>query len=236
MLALLMAIATAGAVESPSSVSAELLAPDLKTLLTHAERLEGYVSAASATGDALGRVQNRWLDGDGDRCESDADRSLAARARVLGSAQRDMLQSARSELARVQVMAASPTVAPLVDAELRRRVQEADAALDSLVAGWTAAAAWQQRFVEPALIGCEVSLTVGPGLAATTPMAAGEGEPVALLSLHGGLVCSDSLAGRRRSGGVVVVPDGLACYDMVVCDCEPLPVTHAEVLGPGRTQ
>lgn len=164
---------------------------------------------------------------------------LGARSRELGRAFRDAVQSARVQGRRVENLTVEQTVQPLLDPETNHRVLKLLARVDDLVRSYPEAASWQENYVEPLLKGCEPALVPVAGIPDAAPAAAkdfDEAAPmagrksrlIAILAFGGGWLCP----GAVPAAGVMLV-SGEVCYsDSESCDCEPVVVSPATVLGP----
>jgi hypothetical protein len=139
---------------------------------------------------------------------------------------------------RVENLIVEPTVAPLLDPETNHRVITLLARVDDLVRGYPEAASWQERYIEPLLSGCDLVLAPGPGIPDAAPAAlrdsntgiggARKAKLVAVLAFGGGFLCP----GAVPAAGVMLV-SGAICYSASEsCDCEPVSVSPATVLGP----
>ncbi len=163
---------------------------------------------------------------------------LGARSREFGRSYRDAVQSARVQGRRVENLTVEPTVQPLMDPETNHRVLKLLARVDDLVRGYPEAASWQERYVEPLVKGCELTLAPAPGLSDGAPPAlkdpgfttagARGAKLVAVLAFGGGYLCP----GAVPAAGVMLV-SGAICYSASeTCACEPVSVSPATVLGP----
>lgn len=214
---------------------ATLLAPTPADLAEGSRLLERRLAEAEALGEAVARLQNAWVSGGAvsrKGCTATDDLSLAARQLAFGAAWRDAAQAARAQLDRVLHMAASPTVAPLIDALDNERVGSLQAKVAQSTALYAEASAWQARVVGPAVVRCALALVPAAGLSQDELRAAGEARPaVAVSAVGGGRLCPLDVP---ADGRVVVLLDGRACYGASTCGCAPAPVLPGEVLGPGR--
>jgi len=163
---------------------------------------------------------------------------LGARSRELGRAFRDAVQSTRVQGRRIENLTVEPTVQPLLDPETNHRVLSLLARVDDLVRSYPEAASWQEHYVEPLLAGCEPALVPAAGIADAAPAAAKDGgaagsparksKLIAILAFGGGWLCP----GAVPAAGVMLV-SGEICYSASeTCDCEPVEVSPATVLGP----
>lgn len=164
---------------------------------------------------------------------------LGARSRDFGRAFRDAVQSTRVQGRRVENLTVEQTVQPLLDPETNHRVLKLLAKVDTLVRSYPEAASWQARYVEPLLKGCEPALVPVAGIPDAAPAAAKDANAVvpgadrkarliAILAFGGGWLCP----GAVPAAGVMLV-SGEICYSASEsCDCEPVAVSPATVLGP----
>jgi hypothetical protein len=219
----------AGANDGPAA-----LAPGPAELLAEVTELERRVEAAEAALSALRRVHNALavqLQRGLDPCVDGAAASLLARTPALGALARDRVQAAQAERARVGVIAEAPTVRALVDGELRMAVEGLHARVEAGGQGYQELVAWQERFLSP-WGGCPVTLSVAPGLSQPSPRPPAERTArVAILGVGGGHVCP----GGEIADGRALLVLGAACWSPGPCDCAPLPVEPAAVLGPPPT-
>lgn len=135
--------------------------------------LESRLARADAVHEALGLVQNALAESagfDGPIACDPAVASLIARARVFGQAHRDAAQSSRVSHQRVQAVAESATVAPLVVGTRARALADLAERADHEVARQRQAAAWQWIYIEqrPGIERCTTPLTETPGLQSPT--------------------------------------------------------------------
>ncbi len=211
------------------------LAPGPQELDAAMAGMEARLEKMEAVDAALGRVQGVWGESlaagnKPDPCADPAAASLVARSRVLGGAYRDAVQSSRAQLVRLEHLWAAPTVSPLLDDDdlsradgLRRTVAE-----HTLI--WLEAAAWQDRYLEPAARKCDVTLAKADGIAYPGARAVEEKPAaVAIVAIGGGTVCPANLP---ADGRVVLAPGGMACLGTATCSCTPVAVLPAAVLGP----
>jgi len=209
------------------------IAPGPLELAAALSGVEARLVRAETVGEAAERLQNQWgaLRGAGANapCETHADASaLAARILVFGPSWRDDVQAVRAELARLEYLVAAPTVVPLLDPETWARVDAARARTAREVAGYSAFAAWHQRYFLTTARGCDLGLGPAAGISNAAPAAPEELDgPVAVIGLGGGVVCP---AGAPADGRVVVLPARVACMGASDCTCEPLPVDPGAVL------
>ena len=164
---------------------------------------------------------------------------LGARSREFGRAFRDAVQSTRVQGRRVENLTVEQTVQPLLDPETNHRVLKLLAHVDNLVRSYPEAASWQERYVEPLLKGCDPALVPSAGIPDAAPAAAKDfddaaptsgGKPrlIAIIAFGGGWLCP----GAVPAAGVMLV-SGEICYSASEsCDCEPVAVSPATVLGP----
>ena len=228
-IALAALLANAGA--EPVEVPAQL-APGPDALLASLERAEQLLEESRAIGHATTRLQNAF---GADRasgtvtCTMQATLSYGARAQVFGQAHRDRVQSASAEVDRLERLAAAPTVAPVVDAQLSARVSSARDRVDAEVRSVRVHAAWHERYILPRLLECRPPLRPAVGLAPWSPFEADGEQPVAVVGTRGGVICP---SGARANGQVVVLEDSAACWDRDDrCYCRPEPVLDGAVLG-----
>lgn len=226
-------------------IDPSILAPGLVQANEAVTRLERLTDEATAIGTALFRVQNEFGEKRATQkelpdCKTAWMLDLGARSREFGRAYRDAVQSARVQSRRVEELTVEPTVQPLIDPETNHKVLTLLARVDDLVRRYPEAAAWQERYVEPVLSGCEGTLAPAPGFPDPAPDAAPEpglgpavGQPrksplIAVLAVGGGFLCP----GAVPAAGVMLV-SGSICYSASdSCDCEPATVSPATVLGP----
>lgn len=260
--ALVVALALPGVVSTPGraaardGIDASILAPGLVQADAAIDRLERLVDEAEAIGTALFRVHNEFGEhraaiaaaaGSGSSeasaaatpadCTTPWLLDLGARSREFGRAFRDAVQSARVQGRRVENLTVEATVQPLIDPETNHRVLSLLARVDSLVRSYPEAASWQERYVEPKLLGCEPALVAAPGIEDPAPEAIADDRApsrprkarlTAVLAFGGGWLCP----GAVPAAGVMLVA-GEICYSASeICDCEPAAVSPATVLGP----
>lgn len=203
--------------------------PDLASFRDRLTRAEELGTQAKRVGSVTARIQNllterittRQL-----RCDEET-ASLIARERHLGHAYRDLLQAWRVEVMRLQEERQSPTVFPLVLDQDQERLQELVASLNQQLSFWGSLTTWQQTRIEPWVAVCPAALRPAEGLG---PWRTWDGapEPVVVIGVGVGRICpNDVLA----DGAVVLVEEGKACWAERQCDCTPVPVGDAAVLG-----
>jgi hypothetical protein len=212
-----------------------LVAPGPTELRDADTAMSARLNEGRALSVAVSRIQNRWAEralrgAPVLACDDAEARSLTARSRALGAAWRDAVQSSRVQLARMESLWTSSTVAPLLDEADLRRADEVRLAVADASRRLGEAHAWQERVIDPAMRGCEVHLEGAPGLPSPSPQAADDrGVAVAVFALGGGLVCP---VGAPADGRVVVVPDGQACLGTSDCfSCTPEDMLPGVVLG-----
>lgn len=128
-----------------------LLAPRIEDLDRSMTRVAEILVEAQVQVSRLAEAQNAWVE-DGcvsRRCGLDRGVALVVESRDAGHRARDLIQSARAELARAQRAAAFEAVQPLLDKERRRRLAELATRIDEDVRAWSARSAWQAHYVEP---------------------------------------------------------------------------------------
>jgi hypothetical protein len=241
----LVALAPSARAEGPL-VDSSLLAPRLADLDSALKRLETLLADSQALAASLYRIHNnvaanRVAETRTPSCRDNAwIVDLGARSRAIGPVLRDVLQSARAQAHRVEVMLQEPTVEPLADATVTFRTAEAFARVRRLEVGYREMRAWQKSYVEPLLGGCDVTLAAAPGLTRPGP----EAQPpeyalddpawarsgrVAVVTAGKGWVCPQRIA----TPGVAVLEPAQACWSPDdQCTCDPEPVLPAAVLGP----
>ena len=166
-------IGSATAAAEPSAPGAQVqvgpsrLAPTWQEFREASRRLEQLLEETGAVATALFRTQNHYVErrvADGrPRCDQAWVGEIAARARLFGHALRDAAQSCRMQMARVERLTQSPTVAPLIDARMRTRVDELLGSVDRFDTMYREAAAWQARVMEPVAHRCEPLLQPADG-------------------------------------------------------------------------
>ncbi|HYC55773.1 MAG TPA: hypothetical protein VEL28_12640 [Candidatus Binatia bacterium] len=229
--------------ELSDGIDPSILAPGLAQTTEAIEKLEKLTDEAAAIATAIFRVQNEFgekrlsLLGASPTCEMPWVNDLGERARELGRAFRDAVQSARVQAQRVESLTVQPTVRPLLDAETNHRVLELLGRVDELSRSYPESASWHERYIEPAVRGCPLALvpTYGIPPAAAVAVDGTDGASprkkealVAILAFGGGFLCP----GAVPAAGVMLVR-GKVCYsDSEACSCEPVEVDPATVLGP----
>jgi hypothetical protein len=216
-------------------VHGALLAPGPKELERAMTSMYEDMARTDAIGTALGGIHGGFAERLVAKqtplpCEEREAGLLVARARALGATYRDAVQSRRADLARLERLWASPTVAPLLDdddlsaaADLRLQVHRHTLA-------WLEMSAWQARHVEPLARRCAPELSVTAGVGYAGPVAVGETtEWTAVFGVGGGFVCPGA---HPADGQVVLLPGSLACYGTSECTCTLVPVLPAAVIGP----
>lgn len=247
VLAALLAVSQPATADLSDGVDPTILAPGLVQASKAVDRLAQLVDEAEAIGTALFRVHNRFGENraaagagegkDGPSCESPWVIDLGARARELGRAFRDAVQSARMQARRVEDLILEPTVRPLLDASTNHRVVTLLARVDGLTRRYPEASTWHERYVEALARSCALALAPAPGIPDPAPRALdGDVETaapakrslVAVLAVGGGWLCP----GAVPAAGVMLVA-GAVCYSASeTCACEPVEVSPATVLGP----
>lgn len=205
-----------------------LLAPGPQELRAQVATLRRHLDDADAVGHAESRIHNALAQGALPQgptalCADDASRSLLARSRVFGRAYRDLVQTTRSDAGRLRRLLAEPTLEPILRREQRATADALLARVDEHVRRYRELAAWQARYLEPALQRCRPELAAGQGLP-------GERSPrTAVTGVGGGRICP---ANQPADGRVVVLDAPRACYGVDDCTCTPTPVDPGAVLGP----
>lgn len=122
--------------------------PDLQDRLKRAEALLGESRQAAAE---LARLQHLWATADcaARGCDNQLRRDLIDATRMLGQQARHALQSTRAETRVAWALAGRPTVGPLIDPRTRDRLEHLDLGVAHAVGRWSAAAAWNARYIEP---------------------------------------------------------------------------------------
>jgi hypothetical protein len=220
-----------------SSSDPALLAPGPEELDAAFTRTEWLLQRSAAIERALARLHNRWAEANANGppknpCEDADAKSIAARARALGGALRDSVQSARAQKKRLERVYVSPTVAAIIDAKAKRRHDRLIEQVAHAQTRYAELRAWHHNEVERAVKRCKnaVSLTPTAGIASSVPCAGDECTgPVAIIGVGGGRICP---ANVLADGTVVVVVEGQACYGDETCSCVPTPVLPGAVLGP----
>jgi hypothetical protein len=205
-----------------------LLAPGPRELREQMITLRGRLEEADAVGRAEARIHNALAQGQLPRgaaalCEDPAGRSLLARSRVFGSAYRDLVQIVRADAGRLRRLIAEPTLEPILRREQREHADALLARVDEHVRRYRELAAWQARYLEPAIRRCKPELVTAPGLPGERQ------QRTAVAGVGGGKICP---GGQPADGSVVVLEDPRACHGATDCNCAPMPVTPGAVLGP----
>jgi hypothetical protein len=263
---LLLAAATPSPGAGTDGIEPSILAPGLVQANEAVDRLSRLIDEADAIGTALFRIHNEFGGSRSAMAAAAAaaktapppkDKSkeplpkpkaepdcttpwlldLGARSREFGRSYRDAVQSVRVQGRRVENLTVEPTVQPLLDAETNHRILKLLTRVDDLVRNYPEAASWQERYVEPLLEGCELTLAPAPGIPDAAPVAlrdpgagatAARPKLVAVLAFGGGFLCP----GAVPAAGVMLV-SGAICYSASeTCSCEPVSVSPATVLGP----
>lgn len=217
-------------------VAPSLLAPGPQDLVETAARAERLVGEAEATGTAVARLQNRLGElfasgAKAEKCEESAGvLSLALRAEILAVHHRDTVQSARTQSERLRRLLEAPTVMPLISEQRRGDLENLRRRAELQVKHHLEMAAWQRRHASKLLERCKPALLAAPGVATAAPRGAAEGSrATALLGVGAGFLCPMGVPANR---GVVIAPDGYACYGAAECTCTPAAVLPGAVLGP----
>lgn len=201
------------------------LAPGPVELSEALKSLDERLDQAEAIGQALARVHNEVADkglrSGTPACDAPVV-AVAARSVPLGLALRDATQSARAQATRLSRIAEAPTAAPVAEGPLAEPIAADLARVEVLEKRWAEVSAWQASYLNPLLRKCKPALTPGEGLGEATQGA------VAVLAVGGRRVCPMDLPAE----GVVLAPEGKACVGDAGCDCKPLAVLPAAVLGP----
>jgi hypothetical protein len=208
------------------------LSPSAGEFADAVDELARRVRRATASGDALARLQNalakrtglRWFD-----CSDPSVASVVGRSRLFGAGDRDIVQGLRVQSARVTRMADSPTIAPLLSSTLGARARDLTAVAGGLVERHLEAAAWQARYVQRRTGRCRWEPSPEPGVPDAFPELAD--SPVAVYALAEGVICP---GGEALPGGLLLVSAGLACVGEVTCDCVPAPVLPGAIIGLPR--
>lgn len=198
---------------------AMLLAPGPGELVEAEAELEVRVLQAEAIGRATGRLQNATVHEE-DPCA----KGFLKRAIAFATAWRDAAQRARVQADRTVMIAASPTLTPLVDEARTAQIETLRARAERQAVAWLEFDQLQRR----SKVRCEGPLQPALGLSDPTPRALGEeGAPIAIWVLQGTLC-----PGARDRTGVAVVR-GPVCVDLdPACACEPIEVQPGAVLAP----
>lgn len=202
--------------------------PDLASFRDRLERAEELGTHTRRVGSVTARIQNMLTDRIMTRqlrCD-DETASLIARERHLGHAFRDLLQAWRSEVVRLQEERQSPTVSPLVMEGDQERLQELVVSLNQQLSFWGSLTSWQQSRIEPWVAVCPSALRPVEGL---PPWRTWDGapEPIVVIGVGAGRICPND----EPADGAVLLVDGEACWAETDCDCTPVPVGDAAVLG-----
>ncbi|HYB98764.1 MAG TPA: hypothetical protein VEC57_06470 [Candidatus Limnocylindrales bacterium] len=230
--------------ELSDGIDPSILAPGLVQASEAIARLEKLTDEAEAIATAIFRVQNEFgerrlsLAGASPSCEMPWVNDLGERARELGRAFRDAVQSARVQAQRVEALTVQPTVRPLLDAETNHKVLDLLARVDDLSRSYPESASWHERYIEPSIRGCPLALVPTYGIPPAAASAATDEDAgaaarkpaplVAILAFGGGFLCP----GAVPAAGVMLVR-GKVCYsESESCSCEPVEVDPATVLGP----
>ncbi|WP_373048302.1 hypothetical protein [Vulgatibacter sp.] len=211
-----------------SSLDPALLAPGPQELRAQVATLRRHLGEADAIGRAEARIHNQLAqgpvaEGSAALCASEESRSLLARSTAFGSAYRDRVQTVRADAVRLRRLVAEPTLQPILRREQREQADALLARVDDHVRRYREMAAWQARFLQPAIQRCKPALAAAPGIPGE------RGEGTAVIGIGGGKVCP---GGVPADGTVVVLPEPRACYGERDCSCAPMPVTAGAVLGP----
>jgi len=242
--AILSLLATAAHAELSDGIDPSILAPGLVQATEAIAKLEKLTDEAEAIGTAIFRVQNEFGEkrlsvGNAPTCEMPWVNDLGERARELGRAFRDAVQSARVQAQRVEALTVQPTVRPLLDAETNHHVLDLLARVDELSRAYPESASWHARYIQPSIRGCPLGLVPGYGIPAPAASSAGDAAAVvvdgrkvsplvAVIAFGGGFLCP----GAVPAAGVMLVR-GKVCYsEAESCSCEPVEVDPATVLGP----
>ncbi len=231
----------------------ELIAPSFEDARVAVEKLERLVTSADAVAVGLFRSHNRFaqrrqVETKRPRCDDRWAVDLTSRARVLGTALRDVAQAARAQAHRVERLLVAPTVRPLVDARMEFRALGLLDRVELLGRRYDESAAWHKRYLEESMRRCPTDLRPAPGLAGGALPAEGEEAPAAVAVILApappidadGDAVDVSVGGEAEwrvcppgavFGPVVVVEGGKACYGNAACNCETTMVLPAAVLG-----
>ena len=222
-----------------AGIDPALAAPKVSETASGVNILHNRLAVADALATALFRVQNnlailRSRSTQVPGCDHAEAIDLALRAESLGPALRDATQAARAQADRVGLLLAAPTVQPLLDAALHYRATTLLDHSDELQLSYLEAAAWQARYAKSLTRRCDAELKPADGLRAEPTWTVSTGDSstglVAVIALAGGWVCPGGFPGVGRP----VIVRSTACYGDVDCDCTPVPVLPAAVLGPRR--
>lgn len=202
--------------------------PDLASFRDRLARAEELGTHARRVGSVTARIQNILTDRIMTRqlrCD-DETASLIARERHLGHAYRDLLQAWRIEVLRLQEERQSPTISPLVMEHDQERLKELVVSLNQQLSFWGSLTSWQKSRIEPWVAVCRAPLRPSEGL---PPWRTWDGapEPKVVIGVGAGRICPND----EPADGAVLLVDGEACWAETQCDCTPVPVGDAAVLG-----
>ncbi len=231
-LAVLLALSgDPGAPPAAPLVPPRALAPDHAYFTQALAESEGAVRAVVALGGALARVHNGWAERQARGVPACDDReavALAARAPVLGAAYRDAVQTVRVRASRLTRLVVSPVLTPLLGARERDRVDAVLRASRDHARAYLEASAWQSAHLHGWATRCKPELAPVGGLVSRATRSDPDAA-TAVIGVGGGRVCPVDLPADGRA---VVVLGGAACYAPAQCDCTPVQVLPAAVIGP----
>ncbi|MBI2375976.1 MAG: hypothetical protein HYV07_18425 [Deltaproteobacteria bacterium] len=211
-----------------------LIAPGPRELEAARSKTRVAVLEAEAVGTAVARLQNRVGEWRAkrvplDRCEPPEAEPVLARLPSFLAAHRDAVQNARAKLARLTRISAASTVAPVLSPATIEETKSFEARVDTQIRFYLEALSWHRMFVVPLIRRCAPTLRAErtPGIPG-----AGRGEYVAVMAVGGGRLCP---SGEPADGRVVTIPKGMACHAFDACDCTPVRIDPAAVIGPSGT-
>lgn len=128
-----------------------LLAPTLADFDRSLARAERLIESSSEEGVRLGLAQSAWIEVGclTGPCDVARAATVAAQVQEAGHRDRDLIQGARAELSRLRRISVEQTVAPLVDANRRARMEAAQGRASVAANTWAVRVTWYERFISP---------------------------------------------------------------------------------------
>ncbi|MEZ4236837.1 MAG: hypothetical protein R3F59_11925 [Myxococcota bacterium] len=209
------------------------LAPGPLELGTSQDELVDRLVTSEAMEVAVARIQSvlQSTTAFDDLCRDPLRGPLTVKLRLFGAAWHDAAQRVRVQAERVDRVAKSPTVVPIIDDDRRL-------ALDALLkrarkqeASWLEFVAWVGQ-ARPEV--CAVDLETQSGIPDPIVRAQGESQgAVAVLARTPGFVCAEGATEGVPTDGRPMVIDGPVCWsERQKCACTPARVDPTAMLGP----
>lgn len=209
------------------------LAPGPRELGETQAELERRLLEAEAIERAVARLQSAFsgTPASVDTCLDPIRGPYANRIRLFARAWHDAAQRVRVQAARVERIASSPTVAPIVDVDRRALVDSLLDRSEAQESGWLELVAWVNHSLSDV---CDLPLLTAPGV--PDPIIRGVGEKtgaVALIAISPGYVCPVGAESGLVADDRVMIVTGPTCWsEKPGCNCEPGPVNTGAILGP----